>query len=321
MSKMTIVQAVSAALRNELGKDKSVVIMGEDIGVNGGVFRVTDGLYKDFPGRVLDTPLSEAGIISTAFGMAINGIKPVAEIQFSGFMYGPMEQIYAHVARTRSRSRGRFNVPMVIRAPYGTGIRALDLHCESGESIFTQVTGLKMAMPSSPYDAKGLLISAIRDPDPVIFYEPMRYYRSIKEEVPDEEYTIPLGKANVVQEGSDLTVVSYGAALRDSVKALASSKHSAEIIDLRTVIPFDTEAIVNSVRKTGRLVVVHEAPKSCGLAAEIIARVNEKCFYNLQAPPERVTGFDAMIPFGKLENYYLPSEKRILKAADKVMSQ
>ena len=321
MSKMTIVQAVSAALRNELEKDKSVVIMGEDIGVNGGVFRVTDGLYKDFPGRVLDTPLSEAGIISTAFGMAINGIKPVVEIQFSGFMYGPMEQIYAHVARTRSRSRGRFNVPMVIRAPYGTGIRALDLHCESGESIFTQVTGLKMAMPSSPYDAKGLLISAIRDPDPVIFYEPMRYYRSIKEEVPDEEYTIPLGKANVVQEGSDLTVVSYGAALRDSVKALASSKHSAEIIDLRTVIPFDTEAIVNSVRKTGRLVVVHEAPKSCGLAAEIIARVNEKCFYNLQAPPERVTGFDAMIPFGKLENYYLPSEKRILKAADKVMSQ
>jgi len=321
MSKMTIVQAVSSALRNELEKDKSVVIMGEDIGVNGGVFRVTDGLYKDFPGRVLDTPLSEAGIISTAFGMAINGIKPVVEIQFSGFMYGPMEQIYAHVARTRSRSRGRFNVPMVIRAPYGTGIRALDLHCESGESIFTQVTGLKMAMPSSPYDAKGLLISAIRDPDPVIFYEPMRYYRSIKEEVPDEEYTIPLGKANVVQEGSDLTVVSYGAALRDSVKALASSKHSAEIIDLRTVIPFDTEAIVNSVRKTGRLVVVHEAPKSCGLAAEIIARVNEKCFYNLQAPPERVTGFDAMIPFGKLENYYLPSEKRILKAADKVMSQ
>lgn len=319
MSKITIVQAVTAALRNELKKDKSVVLLGEDIGVNGGVFRATDGLYADFPDRVLDTPLSEAGIISTAFGMAINRMKPVAEIQFAGFMYGPMEQIYAHIARTRSRSRGRFNVPMVIRTPYGAGIRALDLHCESGESIFTQVTGLKMVIPSSPYDAKGLLISAIRDPDPVIFYEPMRLYRSVKEEVPDEEYTIPLGKANIVQEGTDLTVVSYGAALRDSVKALANSKHSAEIIDLRTVIPFDTEAIVNSVKKTGRLVVVHEAPKSCGLAAEIIARINEKCFYNLQAPPERVTGFDTMVPFGKLENNYLPSEKRILKAVDKVM--
>src|SRR3989338_3956916 len=202
MSKITIVQAISAALRNELEKDKSVVIMGEDIGVNGGVFRVTDGLYKDFPGRVLDTPLSEACIISTAFGMAINGIKPIVEIQFSGFMYGPMEQIYAHIARTRTRSRGRFNVPIVIRAPYGEGIRALDLHCESGESIFTQVTGLKMVIPSSPYDAKGLLISAIRDPNPVLFYEPMRLYRSVKEEVPNEENTIPLGKANVIQEGT-----------------------------------------------------------------------------------------------------------------------
>jgi|TARA_Y100000310_G_scaffold291475_1_gene319470 pyruvate dehydrogenase E1 component beta subunit len=319
MSKITIVQAVTAALRNELEKDKSVVLVGEDIGVNGGVFRATDGLYKDFPDRVLDTPLSEAGIISTAFGMSVNGIKTIAEIQFSGFMYGPMEHIYAHISRTRSRSRGRFNVPMVIRTPYGAGIKALDLHCESGESIFTQTTGLKMVIPSSPYDAKGLLISAIRDPDPVLFYEPMRLYRSIKEEVPDEEYTIPLGKANVIQEGSDLTVVSYGAALRDCVKSLANSKHSAEIIDLRTVIPFDTESIVNSVKKTGRLVVVHEAPKSCGLAAEIIARINEKCFYKLQAPPVRVTGFDTMIPFGKLENYYLPSEKRILKAVDKVM--
>tara|TARA_Y100000310_G_scaffold85037_1_gene81884 strand:- start:3784 stop:4746 length:963 start_codon:yes stop_codon:yes gene_type:complete len=320
MSKLTIVQAVTSALRNELKKDKSVVLLGEDIGINGGVFRATDGLYKDFPDRVLDTPLSEAGIISTSFGMAVNGIKAIPEIQFSGFMYGPMEHIYAHISRTRSRTRGRFNVPLVIRTPYGAGIRALDLHCESGESIFTQVTGLKMVIPSSPYDTKGLLISAIRDPDPVIFYEPMRLYRSVKEEVPDEEYTIPLGKANVVQEGSDLTVVSYGAAFRDCVKALSNSKHSAELIDLRTVIPFDTETIVESVKKTGRLVVVHEAPKSCGLAAEIIARINEKCFYNLQAPPARVTGFDTMIPFGKLENYYLPSEKRILKAVNKVMS-
>ena len=320
MAKITIVQAVNSALRNELSKDRKTVIMGEDIGVNGGVFRATDGLYKDFPTQVLDTPLSESGIISTAFGMAINGIRAIAEIQFSGFMYGPFEQIYAHIARTRARSRGRFNVPMVIRAPYGAGIRALDLHCESGESIFTQATGLKMVIPSSPYDTKGLLISAIRDPDPVIFYEPMRLYRSLKEEVPDKEYTIPLGKANIIQEGSDLTIVSYGAALRDCVKALASSSYSAEIIDLRTVIPMDTEAIINSVKKTGRCVIVHEAPKSCGLAAEIMARINEKCFYSLEAPVERVTGFDTMVPFAKLENYYLPSEKRILKAVNKVMS-
>jgi len=320
MAKLTIVQSINEALRNELSKDKSVVLMGEDVGLNGGVFRATDGLFKDFPDRVLDTPLSEAGIISTAFGMAINGIKAVPEIQFSGFMYGPMEHIYGHIARTRTRSRGRFNVPMVIRTPYGAGIRALDLHCESGEAIFTQVTGLKMVIPSSPYDAKGLLISAIRDPDPVIFYEPMRLYRSLKEEVPEGEYTIPLGEANVIQEGSDLTIVSYGAALRDAIKAASQTKHSIEIIDLRTVIPMDTQTIINSVKKTGRCVIVHEAPKSCGLAAEIIARINEKCFFNLKAPPERVTGFDTAVPFAKLENYYLPNEKRIIKSINKVMS-
>lgn len=318
---MTIVQAINQALRLELGNDKRAVILGEDVGVNGGVFRVTDGLHKDFPDRVLDTPLAELGIIATAFGMAVNGMKPIAEIQFSGFMYGPFEHIYCHIARTRARSRGRFSAPLVIRTPYGSGIRALDLHCESSEAIFSQTTGIKMVIPSRPYDAKGLLLSAIRDPDPVIFYEPMRLYRSLKEEVPEEDYTVPLGKAELEQEGSDLTIVSYGAALRDCTKAMEKSEYKADIIDLKTIVPMDTETIVNSVKKTGRCVVVNEAPKTCGVAAEIIARINEKCFFNLEAPVERVTGFDSMVPFAKLENHFLPNEKRILRAVDKVMTQ
>ena len=320
MPKMTMVQAINDALRIKLQNDKNVVILGEDVGVNGGVFRVTDGLYKDFPDRVLDTPLAELGIIATAFGMSLNGMKPVAEIQFSGFMMGPFEHIYSHIARTRTRSMGRFSAPLVIRTPFGSGIRALDLHCESNEAMYANATGLKMVIPSRPHDAKGLLLSAIDDPDPVIFYEPMRLYRSLKEEVPEGEYKIPLGKAEIEQEGSDLTIVSYGAALRDCVKAMANSEYSAEIIDLKTVVPMDTETIVKSVKKTGRCVVVNEAPKTCGMAAEIIARINEKCFFNLHSPLERVTGFDTMVPFAKLENYFLPNEKRIVKAVGKVMS-
>ncbi|MBN4049274.1 alpha-ketoacid dehydrogenase subunit beta, partial [archaeon AH-315-M20] len=286
------------------------------------VFRATDDLQKEFGAdRVIDTPLAELGIVGTAFGLAVNGMKPIAEIQFSGFMYAPFDQIYSHVARIRTRSRGRFTAPLVVRTPYGAGIRALDLHCESGESIFAQATGLKVVIPSHPYDAKGLLISAIRDPDPVIFYEPMRVYRAIKEKVPDKEYTVPIGKAEIEQEGSDLTVISYGAMLKFTKEALEKSQYSAEIIDVRTIVPLDTETIINSVIKTGRCVIVHEAPKTCGFAAEIIARINEKCFFNLEAPIARVTGLDTAIPFGKLENYYLPSEKRILKAVNKVMSQ
>ncbi len=322
MTKMTIVQAVNSALDNELKRDKRVIILGEDVGVNGGVFRTTDGLQKKFgPDRVIDTPISELGIIGTSIGLAINGMIPVAEIQFSGFMYAPFDQLYSHAARIRTRSRGRFSAPLVIRTPFGAGIRALDLHCESGEAIFAQATGIKVVIPSHPYDAKGLLISAIRDPDPVIFYEPMRVYRAIKEEVPEKEYTVPLGKAQIEQEGSDLTVISYGAMLKYTKEALEKSNYSAEVIDVRTIVPLDTETIINSVQKTGRCVIVHEAPKTCGFAAEIIARINEKCFFSLEAPIERVTGLDTAIPFAKLENYYLPSEKRILKAVDKVMSQ
>ena len=322
MTKMNVVGAVNSALRNELKRDKKVMILGEDVGINGGVFRCTDGLQKEFGAdRVVDTPLAELGIIGTSIGLAVNGVRPVAEIQFSGFMYAPFDQIFSHAARMRMRSRGRFSVPLVIRTPYGGGIRALELHCESGESIFAHTTGLKVVIPSHPYDVKGLLISSIRDPDPVIFMEPMRVYRAIKEEVPEGAYTIPLGKAEIEEEGKDLTVISYGSMLKYTKEALEKSKYSAEIIDVRTIVPLDTDTIVNSVKKTGRCVIVHEAPRTCGFAAEIIARINEKCFFSLEAPIERVTGFDTAVPFAKLENYYLPDERRILKAVGNVMKQ
>ena len=322
MPKMNVVDAVKAALRNELKRDKRVIVMGEDVGKNGGVFRCTDGLYDEFgPERLVDTPLSEPGIVSTAIGLAVNGMRPVAEIQFSGFIYAPFDQLISHAAKIRLRSSGRFSCPLVVRAPYGGGIRALELHCDSVEAIMAHVPGLKVVIPSCPYDTKGLLISAIRDPDPVIFLEPMRVYRAIKEEVPDKEYTIPIGKAEVEQEGSDLTVISYGAMLKYTKEALEKSDYSAEIINLRTISPLDTETIINSVQKTGRCVIVNEAPKTCGFAAEIIARINEKAFFNLEAPIERVTGYDCAFPLAKLEEYYLPDEKRILKAVNKVMSQ
>ena len=322
MPKMNVVDAVKAALRNELKRDKRVLVMGEDVGKNGGVFRCTDGLYDEFgPERLVDTPLSEPGIVSTAIGLAVNGMRPVAEIQFSGFIYAPFDQLISHAAKIRLRSSGRFSCPLVVRAPYGGGIRALELHCDSVEAIMAHVPGLKVVIPSCPYDTKGLLISAIRDPDPVIFLEPMRVYRAIKEEVPDKEYTIPIGKAEVEQEGSDLTVISYGAMLKYTKEALEKSDYSAEIINLRTISPLDTETIINSVQKTGRCVIVNEAPKTCGFAAEIIARINEKAFFNLEAPIERVTGYDCAFPLAKLEEYYLPDEKRILKAVNKVMSQ
>jgi pyruvate dehydrogenase E1 component beta subunit len=322
MTKMNVVDAVKSALRNELKKNKRVMVMGEDVGKNGGVFRCTDGLYDEFgPERLVDTPLSEPGIVSTAIGLAVNGMKPVAEIQFSGFIYAPFDQLISHAVKIRLRSSGRFSVPLVVRTPFGGGIRALELHCDSVEAIFAHVPGLKVVIPSHPYDAKGLLISAIRDPDPVIFLEPMRVYRAIKEEVPDKEYTVPLGKAEVEQEGSDLTVISYGAMLKDVKEVLEKSDYSAEIIDVRTISPLDTETIIKSVEKTGRCVIVNEAPKTLGFAAEIIARINEKAFFSLEAPIERVTGYDCAFPLAKLENYYLPDEKRILKAVNKVMSQ
>ncbi len=320
MAKLNMVQAINLALRQELEKDGRLIILGEDVGIDGGVFRVTDGLQEEFgEGRVIDTPLSELGIVGTSIGLAAKGMHPVAEIQFSGFLYAAYDQLTSHAARIRTRSRGRFTCPMVIRAPYGGGIRALELHCESQEAILAHTPGIKVVIPSGPYDAKGLLISAIRDPDPVVFLEPMRVYRAIKEDVPEEEYTIALGSANVLQEGTDLTVISWGAMMKYTREALTKTDYSVEVIDIRTISPLDSETVINSVKKTGRCLIVHEAPRTCGFGAEIIAQINEKAFLHMEAPVVRVTGFDVPFPMYKLENYYLPDENRILKGVEKVM--
>src|SRR3989344_4433567 len=322
MPQMTIVQAVNSAMKNELQRDKRVVVLGEDVGVNGGVFRATDGLQKEFgPERVIDTPLAELGIVGVSIGMAVNGLKPVAEIQFSGFMYAAFDQLVSHAGRIRMRSRGRYTCPLVVRAPYGGGIRALELHCESGEALFSHIPGIKMVIPSNPYDTKGLLASAIQDPDPVIFYEPMRIYRAIKQDIPEKEYFVPLGKANVVQEGDDVTLIAWGAMLKtcqDAIKKL-NNKYSVELIDLRTINPYDAETVISSVKKTGRCVIAHEAIRTCGFAAELIASINEKALLSLEAPVVRVTSPDVPIPLAKLEGYFLPDVNRVLKGIEKVM--
>ena len=317
-----IVQAVTMGLRQELKRDKNVIVLGEDVGLNGGVISATDGLQKEFgPDRVIDTPLAELGIIGASIGLAVNGMKPVAEIQFSGFVYAAFDQLLSHAARIRMRSRGRFTCPLVLRTPYGAGIRALELHCESGESMFSHIAGLKIVVPSNPYDTKGLLAAAIRDPDPVIFYEPMRIYRAIKQDIPEEEYFMPLGKANVLQQGDDVTLIAWGAMVKTCQEAIAKlqGKYSVELIDLRTINPYDAETIISSVKKTGRCVIAHEAPRTAGFAAELIAAINEKALLSLQAPVIRVTSPDVPIPLAKLEAYYLPDVNRILKGIEKVM--
>jgi pyruvate dehydrogenase E1 component beta subunit len=272
---------------------------------------------------VIDTPLAEAGIVGVALGMAVNGLIPIAEIQFEGFLYPCLDQINNHITRIRNRSRGRFACPLVIRTPYGGGIHAPEHHSDSPEAILAHMAGIKVVIPSTPYEAKGLLLSCIRDPDPVIFMEPKRIYRAIREEVPEGDYTLPLGKARMVQEGKDVTVIAWGAMVREVLSAgeqLKADKIGMEIIDLRTISPMDVEAIVSSVRKTGRCVIVHEAPRTCGLGAEIIALINEKAFLSLQAPVERVTGFDIPVPLPKSEHYYLINPKRIAMAVRKVMN-
>jgi len=323
MTIANIVQSVTLALKQELARDKNVVILGEDVGINGGVFRATDGLQKEFGAdRVIDTPLSELGIVGCAIGMAVNGLRPVAEIQFSGFMYAAFDQLLSHAGRIRMRSRGRYSCPFVVRAPYGGGIRALELHCESGEAMFSHIPGIKMVVPSNPYDTKGLLAAAIRDPDPVIFYEPMRIYRAIKQDIPENDYIVPIGKANVVQEGDDLTLIAWGAMLKtcqDAIEKL-NNKYSVELIDLRTINPYDAKTVIASVKKTGRCVIAHEAIRTCGFAAELIASINEKALLNLEAPVVRVTSPDAPVPFAKLEGYFLPDINRVLKGIEKVMS-
>ena len=324
MAKLNMVEAINLALREEMERDSRVVVLGEDVGKEGGVFRVTDGLQERFGAdRVVDTPLAESGIVGTAFGLAVYGLLPIAEIQFEGFLYPCFDQINNHISRIRNRSRGRFTCPMVIRTPYGGGIHAPEHHSDSPEAILAHIPGIKVVIPSTPYEAKGLLLSAIRDPDPVIFMEPKRIYRAIREEVPEGDYAIPLGKARLVQEGKDVTVIAWGAMVREVLNAseqLKGDKIELEIIDLRTVSPIDIDTIIASIRKTGRGVIVHEAPKTCGLGAEIIALVNEKALLSLQAPVERVTGFDIPVPLLKTEHYYLPNPKRIVMAVKKVMS-
>ena len=323
VQKINIVQALNQALKQEMARDRNVILLGEDIGRNGGVFRVTDGLQKEFgEDRVIDTPLAELGIISAAIGMAVVGIKPVVEIEFGGFMYSGLDHLIDHAARIRNRSRGRFTCPMVVRTPYSAGIRALEHHSESTETLYIHIPGLKVVVPSSPYEAKGLLTASIRDNDPVIFMEPSRVYRAIKEDVPEEQYIIPLGKAKIVHEGSDLTLIGFGAMMKTILEAheQLKAKYSMEIIDLRTLSPLDEETIISSVKKTGRCVVVHEAPRTLGIGAEIIALINDKAMLNLQAPVERVTGFDIPVPFLKMENYYVPDVRKIVTGIEKVMS-
>lgn len=320
---LNIVQAVNQALENEMENDPTIVVYGEDVGLEGGVFRATVGLQKKFgKDRVFDTPLAESAIVGTAVGMAINGLKPVVELQFMGFSYPAFNQIISHVARMRNRSRGRYKLPMVIRAPYGGGIRALEHHSESTEAIYAHIPGLKVVIPSTPYDAKGLLIAAIRDPDPVLFLEPKRIYRAFKQEVPEKAYELPIGKAKIVEEGEDVTIITWGAMVRDVQKASEMVKEKGiypEIIDLRTISPMDRETYVESVKKTGRAIIVHEAPKSFGPGAEIVSVINEKAFLYLEAPPTRIAGFDTTFPLPRGEMHYIPSPERIAKTIEDIV--
>ncbi|MAF88913.1 MAG: alpha-ketoacid dehydrogenase subunit beta [archaeon] len=323
MTEMHMVQALNSAMDNMMKEDKSVIILGEDVGVDGGVFRVTDGLLKKYGNkRVFDTPLAEAGIVGSSIGLSIKGFKPVAEIQFMGFVLPAMQQIVAHAARMRNRSRGKYSCPLVIRMPCQGGVKALEHHSESTETFFAHTAGLKVVMPSTPYDAKGLLISAIKDPDPVIFLEPKKLYRSIKQEVPEEAYEIPIGKANVLVEGSDITMVSWGSMMRSTLEAaekLVKEGVNPEVIDLRTISPMDHDTIIKSVKKTGRCIIVHEAARTGGMGAEIMARINERAFYSLEAPIKRVTGYDIVIPLPMGEDCYFPDGNKVYLGAKEVL--
>jgi pyruvate dehydrogenase E1 component beta subunit len=317
MAHMNMVQAINDALRHEMRRDARVVVLGEDVGKVGGVFRVTQGLFDEFgDDRVIDTPLSEGGIIGTAIGMALYGLVPVPEIQFADFIFPAYDQIVSELAKYRYRSGGEYPSKLVIRTPVGGGIRGGHYHSQSPEAQFIHVAGLKVVCPSNPADAKGLLLASIRDPDPVLFFEPKRIYRAAKGDVPEGDYTVPLGKAKVVRSGRHLTVVVWGAMLYEALDAAnqaASQGIECEVLDLRTLWPLDIDTLIESVKRTGRVVIVHEAPKSCGLGAELVALVNEKAFLHLEAPPLRVTGFDTPFPY-TLENEYLPLSHRILPA-------
>ncbi len=313
-----MVQAINLALREEMERDDRIVLLGEDVGKDGGVFRITEGLLEMFgEERIIDTPLAESGIVGAAVGMALYGLRPVAEIQFLGFIYPAFDQIFSHAARYRSRSRGRFSCPLVIRAPYGAGIKAPELHEESCEAFFCHMPGVKVVVPSGPYVAKGLLISALRDPDPVIFLEPTRLYRMIREDVPDGDHAVPLGQARIVREGNDVTVIAWGSMLERVVKSL--EPYDAEIVDLLTLSPFDEETVLRSVAKTGRVVIVHEAPRTCGFGAELAATIAEEAILSLRGPVFRVAGPDVPVPLAKLVEHYLPDAARIRAAVEELL--
>jgi pyruvate dehydrogenase E1 component beta subunit len=320
---MNMVQAINQALDIKLADDENVVVYGEDVGVEGGVFRVTQNLQKKFgQERVFDCPLAESAIAGTAMGMSIHGLKPVVEMQFSGFVYPAFNQIISHVARMRNRSRGRYIAQLVIRMPYGGNIRALEHHSESMEALFGHIPGLLVVIPSTPYDAKGLLIAAIESEDPVIFMEPKQIYRAIKQEVPEDKYTIPLGKARILNQGTDITVVSYGAMIREVQRAMVQAKSagvSVELIDLRTIYPIDRETLAASVKKTGRILFVTEGPTSFGVGAELIAITNEEAFLSLEAPPTRLSGFDTVPPLPKGEHFYFHDPGRIFYEIKKLV--
>ena len=324
MAELTVVEAINLALRQEMKNDDSVHVLGCDVGVDGGVFRVTDGLRKKFgEERVMDTPLAESAIVGMSIGMAANGLKPVCELQFSGFSYFAFHQLESHAARLRWRTRGRYQVPMVVRLPYGGGVRALEHHSESREAYYAHTPGLKVVMPSGPRNARALLVSAIRDPDPVIYLEGKLIYRAFREEVPEEEETIPIGESQVVREGDDITLVTWGSMTHRVMEAADVLKEEdgveAEVIDLLTVSPLDDSKMAESVRKTGRLAIVHEAHRSFGPGAELIARINEKSFYYLEAPVQRITGYDTIIPLFAREQQYLPGVERIVAGARKAL--
>jgi len=322
MALKTFIEAIRETLAEEMRRDESVIVLGEDVGKKGGVFLATDGLWGEFGDeRVIDTPLSESLIVGASIGAAVNGLRPVAEIQFMGFIYSAIDQIFSHAARIRARSRGRFTCPLVIRTPYGSGVKALEHHSESTEALFCQMPGVKVVVPSSPINAKGLLISAIRDPDPVVFLEPTRLYRLIKEDVPESDYTVPLGKARIVRAGKDVTVIAWGSMLHRTMQAIQAfdGGFDAEVIDLMTLSPFDEETVLQSAKKTGRVVIVHEAPSTCGLGAELSATIAEHAMLHLKAPIVRVTGYDVVMPLPKLEDYYLPTIEKIRKGIETVL--
>lgn len=321
--RLTIAQAVRDAMRDEMERDPSVLVLGEDVGVDGGVFRATDGLIEIFgPERVIDTPLAESAIIGMSVGLAATGMRPVAEIQFMGFVYPAVNQLLGHASRMRNRTRGHMTVPMVVRMPYGGGIHPPEHHSESYETLFLNSPGFKVVVPSNPYDAKGLLTAAIRDEDPVLFMEPKRIYRAFRDLVPSTPYTVPIGKAKVVHEGDEVSLISWGAMVRvchDAADMLARENISAEVVDLRTLNPLDRETILTSVSKTGRAVVVHEAPRTNGFGGEIAALIGEHCLLDLEAPVQRVAGYDVIFPLAKNEHLYLPTRNRIAEAVKKTL--